>query len=80
MKAKKIREVPIWVLRIVAMLGDLAKLAGWRHPPLSSFRLNNMLTDATYDLDPIIVGELPYTLEEAVQITVDWLRKNGDVS
>ena len=62
------------------MLGDLAKLAGWRHPPLSSFRLNNMLTDATYDLDPIIVGELPYTLEEAVQITVDWLRKNGDVS
>ncbi|TRZ95314.1 MAG: SDR family oxidoreductase [Dehalococcoidia bacterium] len=80
LKAKRIREVPIWVLRILAILGDLAKLAGWKNPPLSSFRLNNLLTNSIYDLDPIVVGELPYTLEEAVQITVDWLYKNGEIS
>ena len=79
MKAKKIRQVPVWILRIAAMLGDLAQLVGWKNPPLSSSRLNNLLTNSIYELDPIVMGALPYTLEEGVQITVDWLYKNGEI-
>lgn len=74
-KARKIRTVPVWVLKTAALLGDLAKSVGWKHPPLTSFRLNNMLTSFEFSLDPILTDELPYTLEEAVQITVDWLYK-----
>ena len=33
-----------------------------------------MLTDMMYNIDPFVTEELPYTLEEGVRITVDWLR------
>jgi len=70
--AQRIREMPIWALKVVAAIGDTMKLVGWNYPPLSSSRLKNMLTSFVFDLDPIITNNLPYTLEEAVQITVDW--------
>jgi len=76
MKVRKIKSLPIWPLRTIAMLGDIAKLLGWEYPPLSSSRLNNMLTSFTIDLDPIVSENLPYTLEQAVEITVNWMCKN----
>lgn len=78
--ARRIRTVPVWVLKTVAILGDLAKLLGWKHPLLTSSRLNNMLTDLRYDIDPIIGEGLPYTLEEGVRITGDWLYRKGEIS
>ena len=75
--SRQIRQVPIAALRLGARAGDLLKAAGMRNPPLSSFRLNNLLTSAVFDLDSTrqVAGELPYTMEQGVQITVDWMRR-----
>jgi len=34
-----------------------------------------------YDLTPIenITGPQPYSLEESIKLTVEWMRKNGDI-
>ncbi len=71
--ARRIHGMPIWTLKVVAAIGDAMKLVGWDYPPLSSSRLKNMLTSFVFDLDPIITENLPYELEEAVQITVNWM-------
>ena len=75
-KARRIHQLPIWVLKVVASAGDVVKLAGWDVPLLSSSRLRNMLTSFVLDLDPIIIKNLPCTLEQAVEITVNWLCQN----
>ncbi|MCL0058173.1 NAD(P)-dependent oxidoreductase [Dehalococcoidia bacterium] len=75
--ARKIRTVPVWLLKGVAKVGDLAKFLGWKNPILTSSRLKNMQTDLMYDIDPLVAEDLPYTLEEGVRITVDWLREHG---
>lgn len=70
-----VRQVPIQLLRVAARLGDLAGAAGWQHPPLTSFRLNNLLTDMVFDLGELrrAAGEIPYDLESGVRLTIDWL-------
>jgi nucleoside-diphosphate-sugar epimerase len=73
--APKTREVPVWALKMVAKGGDVLKWLGWNLPPLSSSRLRNMLTSFEFELDPIMTHDLPYGLEEAVQVTVDWMRE-----
>lgn len=60
----------------MAAIGDVMKLVGWDYPPLSSFRLKNMLTSFVFDLDPLITENLPYELEEAVQLTIDCMYEN----
>jgi nucleoside-diphosphate-sugar epimerase len=75
-RAPKIREVPVWALKMAARAGDVMKLLGWDVPPLSSSRLKNMLTSFVFDLDPIVTDNLPYDLEEAVQVTVNWMLEN----
>lgn len=79
--AKRIKTVPVFLLRLLAVAGDLLKCFGRVSPPLTSFRLNNLLTDMIYDLTPIknITGELPYCLDEGIKATVDWMRNNGDL-
>jgi nucleoside-diphosphate-sugar epimerase len=71
--APRIREVPVWALKMVARAGDVMKLVGWDVPPLSSSRLKNMLTSFMVDLDPIVTDNPPYELEEAVRVTVNWM-------
>ena len=70
-----VRQVPVAMLKILARLGDFAKYAGMRNPPLTSFRLANLLTPMVYDLDPLekIVGRLPFDMESGVRTTLDWL-------
>jgi nucleoside-diphosphate-sugar epimerase len=75
-KARRIHQLPIWVLKVMATVGDAVKLAGWDVPLLSSSRLRNMTTSFMVDLAPIIARKLPYTLEQAVEITVNWLSRN----
>ena len=76
-----IKTVNTSILRSAAWVGDCLKAFGWRNPPLTSFRLSNLLTPMVHDLTPLqaIVGELPYSMEEGVRITVDWLRAQGEV-
>jgi GlcNAc-P-P-Und epimerase len=76
--SSKVREVPLGLLRLGARVGDVLKHAGMTTPPLFSSRLNNLLTNAVFDLSPIreVSGEQPYTLAEGVAITVDWMRQH----
>lgn len=79
MGAPMIREIPLGLLRIGAMAGDVLKLIGVRDPPLTTFRLNNLLTSATHDLETLkaICGDLPFSKEEGVRLTVEWMRRRG---
>jgi nucleoside-diphosphate-sugar epimerase len=81
MGVSKLREVPLGALRAAARVGDVATKLGVRRFPLTSFRLQNMLSDNVVDMSDVerIVGALPYSLEEGVRITVNWLREIGAV-
>lgn len=76
-----IKTANLAALRAVAYLGDFLKALGWEQVPLSSFRLDNLLTPMVYDLAPLkaIVGELPYTVQEGIAITTDWLKRQGEI-
>lgn len=79
---KSLKTVPVGVLRPAAWVGDCLKTLGWRNPPLTSFRLDNLLTPMVHDLEPLrsVVGALPHSMEEGVRMTVDWLRAQGEIS
>ncbi len=80
-KKNRIRVMPISFLRAVAALGDVAKKLGWADPPLTSFRLNNMLTGARYPIEKTAsaVGPLPYSMEDGVRQTIQWMREQGQI-
>ena len=77
--APQVREVSIGSLRLLARVGDVLKLAGWKRAPLSTYRLNNILATVIQDTEPLrdISGEVPYTMREGVAQTVQWLRQQG---
>lgn len=76
LNARPIRSVPVSVLRAAALAGDALERLGVRHAPLTSFRLNNLVSDMVYDTTPLqeLVGPLPYTPERGVLRTVEWMR------
>lgn len=80
--SRPIRTASLGLLRAAAMSGDMLKLLGWRHPPLTTFRLNNLLAPMVHDLEPLrkIAGDLPHSMEEGIRITTDWLKSHGDIS
>ena len=75
--ARPVREVPLPILRAGARMGDVLAGFGYRKPPLTSFRLANLLTDAVYDLDPLraVCGPTPFAAGEGVLRTVSWLKQ-----
>lgn len=79
---KPIRTVPVGLLKPAAWFGDLLKAAGVQEPPLTSFRLNNLMTPMVHDLTDLqeIVGDLPVSMTEGVRITAEWLKSQGDIS
>ena len=79
--AKPIRTAPLPLLKLAARAGDVAKAVGWQRPPLTSFRLNNMITEMVYDTSELenLVGPLPFSTDEGIAITVGWLQSNNGV-
>ncbi|WP_298237186.1 NAD(P)-dependent oxidoreductase [uncultured Algibacter sp.] len=73
---KGVKSVPILILKFLAKAGDILKALGYNSPPITSFRLNNIITTMDYDTFEVenIVGELPYDLEEATTITYNWYK------
>jgi nucleoside-diphosphate-sugar epimerase len=76
----KTREIPMFVLKTIAIAGDIAQKLGWRNPPLTSFRLDNLVTNMVYDTNALeeLCGPLPYSLERGVRITADWVKKQAE--
>ena len=77
--APPVRQVPLFVMKALASTGDVLKKLGMSNPPLTSFRLNNLLTPMHYDMAATraVAGPAPYTLDEGVRLTVDWILQNG---
>ncbi len=75
---KKTMEIPMLILRIVSYAGDLLQKFGWKNPPLTTFRLNNLITHMVYDTNSLekLCGKLPYNLMEGVSITTKWVNEN----
>lgn len=78
---KRIPIMPIPILRVIAGAGDLCKKIGWQDPPLTNFRLNNMLTGAHYPIEKIqqLAGSLPFSMEEGVRRTIHWMYEQGEI-
>ena len=70
---------PIKLMRLLAITGDLLKYMGWTDPPITTFRLNNMLTGSRYPLEKTqgIVEDLPFTLKEGVNQTLCEMHAQG---
>ena len=79
LSSKNIKTAPLWILRVVAFIGDLIKKIIKIDPPLTSFRLDNMLTGASYPIDKTrkVVGDLPFDLDESVFLTAQWMYENN---
>lgn len=68
------RTAPVRLVRAAAKVGDALARIGLS-APMTSFRLANITTHNEVDLDDIysIAGAPPYSLEEGVCMTLDWL-------
>jgi nucleoside-diphosphate-sugar epimerase len=77
--ARRIRTVPLPVLKVVAAVGDVLSSLGWRRVPLTSFRLKNMLTNNSlpFEKSARVLGSLDYSVTEGVRKTVAWLEKQN---
>lgn len=79
---RPIREVPLWMLRTAAAVGDGARRLGVTNPPISSYRLRNMCTDTVFDMEPLIDLCGPQRLErvDGVRRTVAWMQRADEGS
>lgn len=71
-------EITPAILKCVSLTGDLLYKMGWKKVPLTTFRYNNLITNMEYNTEDLqsICGDLPYTLEEGVDITVSWIKNH----
>ena len=78
---KKITHLPLWVVKLAAKGGDAVKTLGWKKFPLTSFRLNNIRTEYTFNLKPImdIAGPLPYDFKAGIRRTIQYMRQTGEI-
>lgn len=76
-KARPIPHIPLTLARMLALCGDAANALGFSRVPFNSFRLNNVLTQYTFEMNPTaaVCGPLPYTIEQGVTETATWLKR-----
>ena len=74
--ATPIRQVPLAALRLAAEVGDGLSWLGWKTVPLTSFRLDNLVTEMLHDTVGLreVCGPLPFDVDAGVERTVDWMR------
>lgn len=72
---RPMREAPLALFRAAALFGDALQAIGISGFPMASQRLSNMLTEALYDTRPIhsVAGPDPYSVEDGVRLTCEWL-------
>jgi nucleoside-diphosphate-sugar epimerase len=81
MGKRPLKTIPFWVLRTAAKLGDILNLLEFDNVPLTSFRLDNLLTNMIHDISEIqsVLPSLPFTHQEGIKMTIDWI-KNSKIS
>jgi len=72
----KARIVPRSLMRVLALLGDIPTRLTGKAFLINSSRLRSMTTDYGTPMEPTfkLFGENPYTLEQGITETVEWLR------
>lgn len=73
---KPVRFIPTWMIKGVALVGDLLALA--RIPfPITSGRFRSMTSDYVTPMDRTVeaLGEAPFSMIAGVEQFVDWYRK-----
>ena len=72
----KVKSMPVAFLRTAALLGDILKKLGYANPPLTCFRLDNLMTDMIYNTRLLedVCGELPFSIEQGTSLTINWLK------
>ena len=76
-RKRKVRIAPHFLVLCAARVGDVLKRFGMKNPPLTTFRLKNMSLDTTHlPMEPTIriAQELPYSLEQGVDSTIEWMK------
>ncbi|MCB1658237.1 MAG: NAD(P)-dependent oxidoreductase [Pseudomonadales bacterium] len=76
-QVSKPKSVPLWLLKIAAIVGDSLNGIGIGFP-LTTFRLNNLITPMLHDFSDLqeVVGDLPYSMKDGVKLTVTWMNKH----
>ncbi len=79
--APPIRQVPLPLLRTVAMAGDALMALGLRFP-LHSYRLKNLMADMAIPAGDLrtLCGPPPFSRQEGVRQTVEWIAANPSFS
>jgi GlcNAc-P-P-Und epimerase len=77
--ARPIPVMPRFLVRLLALTGDALGRFGIGRVPFNSFRLKNMLTQYQFDMreTEAICGPLPYTIEDGVRLTADWINSHS---
>lgn len=73
-----VKVAPLALIRAAAAAGDAAQRLGWRSPPMTGFRLRNMLMSAVYDTGPIaaLCPAPPVPRRVGVAETVAWMDRD----
>ena len=73
-------QIPMLPLKIAAKVGDALQKTIWKNPPLTTFRLNNLVTNMVYDDANLkqLCGALPYNIEDGVKQTVSWINNDNN--
>jgi nucleoside-diphosphate-sugar epimerase len=76
------RVIPRTLMRLLALLGDIPTRLTGKPFLINSSRFRSMTTNYETPMEPTfdLLGENPYTLEEGIDETVEWLRICGDSS
>jgi nucleoside-diphosphate-sugar epimerase len=74
-----VKQIKSSALKMGGYLGDLLKKFGYKNPPLTTFRYNNLITNMIYptDRERALCGNLPYDQEAGIENTLNWMRENS---
>lgn len=77
---ENVKQLPFSVLKTISVVGDILAKVGF-HPPLTSFRLKNIVTEMEYNTKDLegICEQLPESLISGVQQTVAWMKQDIQV-
>jgi len=73
---RNVKEVPAGLVKTIAFVGDVFEKFGMNFP-ITSSRFQSMTTSNSAPMKDTqnILGGSPYTLEEGVSITIEWMKK-----
>ena len=75
---RDVRNIPGFILQAAGLVGDMLEKIGIHKFPMNSFRYRNMTANNIVPTEAIseVVGPLPYTMQQGIAETVDWIKEN----